>query len=319
MIDPIHSGLKSIFLGAIVIFASAFFAACSSSSVDPLPNNKASDIYDEAGKYHQAITKIEPFFERMGKPQQFDWLSSFQEKGQTFDEFLGLKPKKIEGKRQNLYILPLGNFSAAQEKIVNSAAEYLSVFYGMPLKRLPRQDYKRPFRIADHRPKTEYKAEQIRTGYIFDSILKPQLPEDAAALIAFTSEDIYPDASMLFVFGQATLTDRVGVFSLARLSRNTDNTTFLKRAVKIATHEVGHMFNFRHCTKYECVMSGTNHLGETDRRPIDACPECTAKACWLTDASFAERYKKLAEVCRRLGLKDEAADFDKKAAALKGF
>ena len=41
----------------------------------------------------------------------------------------------------------------------------------------------------------------------------------------------------------------------------------------VIAHETGHMFSMRHCTKYECLMSGTNHLNETDRRPIDACPE----------------------------------------------
>ena len=34
-------------------------------------------------------------------------------------------------------------------------------------------------------------------------------------------------------------------------------------------HETGHMFSMRHCTKYECLMSGTNHMGETDRRPLE--------------------------------------------------
>ena len=42
-----------------------------------------------------------------------------------------------------------------------------------------------------------------------------------------------------------------------------------KRMLKIAVHETGHIFSIRHCTKYICVMSGANHLGETDAHPID--------------------------------------------------
>ena len=67
------------------------------------------------------------------------------------------------------------------------------------------------------------------------------------------------------------------------LADNTGEQGFLKRTLKVAAHETGHMFSMRHCTKFECVMSGTNHLAETDRRPIDACPECTAKICWFSD------------------------------------
>jgi archaemetzincin len=64
-------------------------------------------------------------------------------------------------------------------------------------------------------------------------------------------------------------------------------------------------------------MSGTNHLGETDARPIDACPECMAKICWLSKFSPVERYERLAEFCRKNGLKDEAVEFTRKAAAVR--
>jgi len=77
------------------------------------------------------------------------------------------------------------------------------------------------------------------------------------------------------------------------------------------------MFSMKHCTKYECLMSGTNHLGETDSRPIDACPECSAKICWLSDTKPAERYTRLAEFCRKNGLMKEAEEFSRKAAAVK--
>jgi archaemetzincin len=142
------------------------------------------------------------------------------------------------------------------------------------------------------------------------------LPKDAAALIAFTNDDLYPDDTMSFVFGQASLENRVGVWSLARLEFKANRATFLQRTLKIAAHETGHMFSMRHCTKYECVMSGTNHIAETDRRPIDACPECTAKICWLSDIAVAERYKKLADFFRKNGLAKEAGEFDRKGAAV---
>lgn len=143
------------------------------------------------------------------------------------------------------------------------------------------------------------------------------LPSDAAALIAFTTDDLYPNEAMNYVFGQASLEARVGVWSLARLDDNADERGFLLRTIKIAAHETGHMFSMRHCTKYECVMSGTNHLGETDRRPIDACPECMAKIAWLSGVSPADRYTRLAELCGRWGLKQESAEFQRKAETVR--
>ena len=121
---------------------------------------------------------------------------------------------------------------------------------------------------------------------------------------------------MNYVFGQASLENRVGVWSLARLDENAAYDKILRRTLKIAVHETGHMFSMRHCTKYECVMSGTNQLAETDRRPIDACPECMAKICWLSETIPAERYTRLAEFCRKNGLLSEAEEFSRKAAAV---
>ena len=185
------------------------------------------------------------------------------------------------------------------------------------MKELPRQDLRRPTKLEDLRENPYTHAVQIRTGYIMDSIMVPQLPNDAAAVIALTNEDLFPDATMNYVFGQASYEDRVGVWSLNRLEKNADRDTFLRRTLKIASHETGHMFSMHHCTKYECVMSGTNHLGETDSRPIDACPECMAKICWLSHVSPEDRYDRLEAFCRKNGLKEEAEEFQKKAKAIE--
>ena len=63
-------------------------------------------------------------------------------------------------------------------------------------------------------------------------------------------------------------------------------------------------------------MCGSNSLPETDRRPPDACPECTAKICWATGAGPRERYSRLAEFLRAQGFTHEAHAFESRAAAL---
>ena len=51
---------------------------------------------------------------------------------------------------------------------------------------------------------------QLLTTGILD-LLHRRLPGDALCVVGVTMEDLYPDPSWNFVFGQASLTDRVGV------------------------------------------------------------------------------------------------------------
>ncbi len=277
----------------------------------------AHEAKKERADLRAAIKKIEPFFKPMGKPKGYDWLASHNEPSQTFEEYLDSNPTKPTTERRKIYVLPLGTFTSQQKKIIDIVARYIEAFYDLPVGLMPARSVKRPLSVKDSRLNKSTHKEQIRTGYILDGVLKPIIPADGAALIAFTADDLYAGDATNYVFGEASLENRVGVWSLARLGDNANYDTFLRRTLKIAAHETGHMFSMRHCTKYECVMSGTNHLGETDSRPIDACPECMAKICWLTDTKPKERYERLAAFCRKNGMAKEAEEFDRKAAAVK--
>lgn len=291
-------------------------AGCGNSHQDRTSNMAAArEAKKERKELRDSIRKIEPFFTPMGKPGNSDWLASHNEPGQTFDEYLDADPAKPTKERQKLYVLPLGRFNAKQQKVIRTAAKYLEAFYDLPVEQMPPRQLDPPRPAVRTNPLT--RTRQIKTGYILDQILKPVLPTDAAALIAFTADDLYPDESMNYLFGQASFDDRVGVWSLSRLDDNTNERGFLLRTLKISVHETGHMFSMRHCTKYECVMSGTNHLAEIDSRPIDACPECMAKVCWISDISPADRYQKLEQFCKSHKLANEAAEFGRKAAAVK--
>lgn len=303
--------------GIIFLFVSfVYFVGCSTGDERPASNMSAArEGKRELKELREAMKKAGPFFKPMGKPAADDWLESHNEPGQTFEEYLDSDPVRPKQERQKLYVLPLGTFTPQQKKIIDITAGYLAAFYDLPVEEMP----ERAFTASgpNIRQSKFTKTRQIKTGHIINDVLKPLLPPDAAALIAFTADDLYPNESMNYVFGQASLDDRVGVWSLARLDDNADYDKFLRRTLKIATHETGHMFSMRHCTKYECLMSGTNNLGETDRRPIDACPECMAKICWLSDIAAAERYRKLAEFCRRNGLTSEADEYERKAKAVE--
>lgn len=327
MICKIISSINFFCFGAILGFG-LFFAACEKSGNEqsvPVSENAASNKNPNVTKspakpvpqnLFAAIKAVEPFFVKMGKPTPDEWLATYPESGQTFDEYIHENPTLPTVDRKILYVQPLGKFNQQQRRIINTTAEYMRLFFNLPVKILPDKNFASSLSKANYRFHPQWKTKQILTGYVLKDVLQPVLPKDAAALIAFTEQDLYPGANMNYVFGQASLENRVGVWSLYRLDNLTGYENFLKRMLKIAVHETGHIFSIRHCTKYVCVMSGANHLGETDAHPIDACPECMAKICWFSDAKPKQRYLNLAEFCRKHGLKAEEESFRKKAAAV---
>ena len=75
----------------------------------------------------------------------------------------------------------------------------------------------------------------------------------------------------------------------------------LNRIVKIATHEIGHMYGLGHCIYYECLMMGTNNLDQTDRNPITFCPICYRKLWKVLKFDHLKRYEKLIACSKKFG------------------
>lgn len=264
--------------------------------------------------------RIKPLFTRMGKPLPGDWLESHEEHGQTFEEYVRSSPTRPGGKRKVLYIQPIGDFTEKQISIVRLASEFMSKYFqlstvvlpGLPLSVIPK---------SAQRTHPTWGDRQVLTGYVLDRVLKPRLPEDAAAYIAFTACDLWPGEGWNFVFGQASLRDRVAVWSIYR-NGNADGgpedfRVCLLRTMKTATHETGHMFGMQHCIEYECNMCGSNNREEADRRPIQLCPECAAKVWWTTGADPLARYAELALFCEQQMLKSEQECYQRLISRLR--
>jgi len=82
-----------------------------------------------------------------------------------------------------------------------------------------------------------------------------------------------------FVFGEADLLHGVAVISLLRLRPENyglpKNANLLQeRALKEATHELGHTYGLMHCNHYRCVMYFSNSLPDTDRKSHEFCRAC---------------------------------------------
>ena len=303
----------------IVTILCLLVAGCGGND-GSVSNTAASHALDErAAELVKKKDTLTRFFQPM-RIRKGDWLESQPENGETFEQYLESNPTLPSEKRKTIYIQPVGNFSPAQQKVIGQVADYMKAFYNLPVvlrNGQPLGDV--PTELKRLRYPNNL---QIRTAYFIDDILPKLLPDDAAALICLTSNDLYPGETWNYVFGQASLEKRVGVWSLWRLSddngKPASQDLLLARTLKIAMHETGHMFSMRHCTKYECLMSGTNHLQETDRRPLEPCPECVAKVSWAMNYPLADRYKRLAAFWKKLGRTTDSRQMLDMAGALCG-
>ena len=251
-------------------------------------------------------------FQPVPVPGPQDWLAVHREPGQTFDDFRRSQPNRPDARRRIIYVQPLGDFRAQQSPSLEMLRQYAADFFQMEVKALA------PISISasgvTSRTNSMTGRRQVLTGDVLHW-LTGKLPGDAFCLLGITMEDLYPEPSWNFVFGQASLNERVGVYSFARYDpafygepRGKDYPALLlRRSMKVLTHETGHMFGLTHCVYFNCVMNGSNHLQESDRRPLHLCPACLRKLQFSVGFDVVKRYEALAQFERQAGLEDEAA------------
>ncbi|MFT7633824.1 MAG: archaemetzincin [Mariniblastus sp.] len=262
----------------------------------------------------KTINQLKPIHSKLGKPEAGDWLSSHNEKGQTYAQYVRIQPNTLTRERNRLYVQPIGKFSAQQTKLIELSAEYLAIYYNCSVKILETQD-ESGIPESAQRTHPTWGDHQLLTSHILEKILAPELPSDAFATIAFTSSDLWPGDGWNFVFGYASFRDRVGVWSLHRFGDPEAGPAEFKkcllRTLKVATHETGHMFSIQHCIKFACNMQGSNSLPESDQQPLALCPECHAKILFATGAEPVARFKKLIVFCETHKLAAESEYFKK--------
>lgn len=212
-------------------------------------------------------------------PKPGDWLYSRKEKGQTFEQFVKSK-HTIPTKENNIiYLQPLGQFDSLQMKQIELVREYLQIFFQLKTNTL--EDISNDVIPKQARRIGPDQNEQFLAGFILDSVLKKERPQNGIGLMALTEVDLYPKPEWSFVFGLASYRDRIAVSSIYRLYdkrlQNKDFTLCLERLLKICSHEIGHMFGLYHCIDADCVMNGTNSLSETDEHTLRLCSNCQRK------------------------------------------
>jgi len=258
------------------------------------------------------IPALEPLHQKLPPPRPGDWLETHPEKGQDFKDYVRSNPITLTTPRTVLYVLPLGDFSPSQRDIVSFSAEFLGMYFSCKVVTLETLSVDDWIPQAAKRVHPSWGVPQIKSTFVLDTLLPPRVPADGVALICFTTSDLYPNDDWNFVFGQATYRDRVGVWSMYRNGDpDSEFELCLKRTLRIATHETGHMFSMPHCIAYRCNMCGSNSLNESDRLPLYSCPQCVAKVVWATRCDPIARFAALRDFCRRHSLLEEAEYYAK--------
>ena len=183
---------------------------------------------------------------------------------------------------------------------------YAEIYFGVPAK------------VWDPIPMFEEGWAPARRQYNSTSVitqLAGLVPADALVFIGITEKDLFA-RGLNFVFGEGNLQNRCGVYSLTRYE-NDDEKLFLRRALKLMSHEVGHILSIHHCVTYRCVMQGANSLVEDDRHPMHLCPIDLRKLQWNTGFDPMERYRRLEKFYREHGYDADAEWVSQRAGAPK--
>lgn len=261
--------------------------------------------------------KLLPLHEAKKAPGPYDWLAHHKEKGQSFSDYTASKPSLPDKKHPYIYILLLGDFTEEQKKVLEMTSRYIEVYFQtpvkfaepLPLSLIPESAKRVHPKTGDH---------QVLAPYIIEDILKSRMPADAFAFIAFISSDLWPGEDWNFVFGLASMEDRIGVWSIYRNGDpKKEFDMVLRRTVQTGTHEVGHLFGLDHCIYFECNMNGSNSRHESDQRPLWECPVCLRKLAWGIKFDSVKRFRKLAEISREFGFTKDAEFFEKSLKVLQ--
>jgi archaemetzincin len=288
---------NTIFLAFLATLAMNFKPPTASESLKAIGSTK--ELSDNLRK------ALEPGgdFEAIPIPKPGDWLAVHREAGQTFNQFVKSKPNRPDKIRKKIYLQPLGEFPEGKIPLAERLREYAGVYFATEVEVLPGLTLSGENITTRTNPFTRNR--QILTQDVL-AILKRNIPSDAFCVLAVTMEDLYPEPSWNFVFGQASLRERVGVYSFARYDpafygqkRGKDyEKVLLRRSCKVLAHEIGHMFGLKHCIYFKCAMNGSNHLKESDSRPMYLCPVCLRKLQYGIGFDVVSRYSNLLQFYR---------------------
>jgi archaemetzincin len=254
----------------------------------------------------RALTPDDLFL-NIPEPMPADWLAENFEPGQRYSDFLQERIRKPDLSKSKIYLQPIGDLSTSPEALKKCTEAYFSIEVGL-LSPVASSMKGIRARINPFTGKLQMRSIDIM------KLLTSRLPDDAFCMLAITKEDLYEE-NWNFVFGEASSSEGVGVFSFARYDptfydetwSHDTSSVLLKRSCKVLVHEIAHMFSLSHCIYFHCILNGSNHLEESDARPFYLCPVCLRKLQASTGFEIITWYQSLFAFYNSCGFAEEAA------------
>lgn len=256
-----------------------------------------------------------PWWQRLGEEdcRPGSWLSQFREFGQTFAQYQAEGPNRPELDAP-LQLTALGDFrvrGVQARDLLEPVREFIEIYYQRSTQLTAPRDLPASAWHPERGATGQYDAEEVLES------LQGSCPTGSGGCLSATDEDLFVN-TLQYVFGLGHFHRRVGVFSMYRLwepisdgsptgRRAVVDPEPLRRALKVAVHEMGHEFTVAHCVHYRrCVMAGTNSLTESDAGSLMLCPLDHAKLRWNLRFDDRKRFRELADFAARHGLHAEA-------------
>jgi archaemetzincin len=305
--------IRLILLGSLLTIAGLLGWKVYGDRRTPIDPRDLEALAEIESRLASIATRLEP-------PRPGEWLDRHKESGQTFREYLEARPVRRSPQLNTIYICLVGDFTPSQRRVLDLTLEYMRIYFNVPVKMLNTVDVDK-LPASARREHPTWGDRQVLTSHILYDVLKPNRSDDALAYLAFTANDLWPGEGWNFVFGQASLSERVGVWSMYRNGDPAPNDAAfrlcLRRTIGTAAHETGHILTMQHCIAYECNMNGSNHQAESDRKPLYPCPVCLRKLCWNLQVEPTRHLTRLAEFCEKHELKADARWYRQAAELLK--
>ena len=229
-------------------------------------------------------------------------------RSQPFEAYRWSRPARQTARRKAIYLSRVGELSAAQERIVTATAEYLAVFFDLPV--LCGADFDPatfPSGAVRHHPWRGHP--QLLTDHLINEVMRLDRPEEALICLAVTAWDLYSadqeEEPWGSVFGEA-FTGHAGVWSLRYLGDPSDSARAsrgcLRRSFAVAAHEALHVLGLDHCADAPCLMQGSGCLSG----PLRLCPLCLRKLCWNRQFDLLPYLRRLRDFLARSAFAEEA-------------
>jgi len=295
-------------------------AAAGCSRAHPAANAPSRTARLRAEALPAPYARLVAFADTLDAPGPADWLAVHDEPGQSLAEYLATRRRTPTRERNALVLVPIGEPTPAQRRVLAATGRYLQAWTGLPVRLEPAV----PLGAVPAQAKRAERGfgPQVSTQWVLDSVLVARRAPDAFLEIGLSALDLYPAGDWNFVFGQARPEAGVGVWSMARYgdagASPAAEGMVLARTIRTASHETGHLLGLAHCTTWRCLMNGSNSLPELDRRPLELCPACLAKLCMGRGLDPVARARTVAAVLDSIGLSADARAAGATAERLQG-